>query len=113
MPDARNYVGMKILDPNGAEQFGLGLQPDGGISMGFDVRPGVGNPGNRERLNLGVTPTGQGWIRYLDNDTRARLWVMLDASNRPVAQYFDWPDDQRIVVREVGFGGERTSEIAR
>jgi hypothetical protein len=60
MPDPRQYVGMKILDPGGAEQFGLGLRNDGSISMGFDAKPGVGNPANRERLNMGVTPKGPG-----------------------------------------------------
>jgi hypothetical protein len=113
MPDARQVVGMKILDSAGAEQFGLALKPDGSVGMGFDVRPGVGNPANRERLNLGVTATGQGWIRYLDNQTRARLWVRLDSTDTPWVQFLDWPDDTRILVRQIGFAGERTVERRR
>jgi hypothetical protein len=113
MPDGRQYVGMKILNADGAEQFGLGLKPDGSVGMGFDVRPGVGNPANRERLNLGVTATGQGWIRYLDNQTRARLWVRLDSTDTPWVQFLDWPDDRRILVRQIGFAGERNVERRR
>jgi hypothetical protein len=104
---------MKILNPDGAEQFGLNIKPDGSVGMGFDVMPGVGDPRNRERLNLGVTATGRGWIRYLDNKTRARLWIMLDSADAPVVQFLDWPDDQKIVVRQIGFTGDTTLEWKR
>jgi hypothetical protein len=107
MPDGRQYVGMKILNPDGLEQFGLGLKLDGSVSMGFDTKGGVGNPANRERLNMGVTATGQGWIRYLDNQTRARLYARLDSADAPVVQFLDWPDDQRIMVRQIGFAGDQ------
>jgi len=113
MLDGREYVGMKILNPDGAEQFGLGLKNDGSVSMGFDVRPGVGNPANRERLNMGVTASGQGWIRYLDNDTKARMFIRLDSEDVPELQFLDWPDTERIVVREIGFVGESSFEWQR
>lgn len=113
MPDGRQYVGMKVLNPDGAEQFGLGLKSDGSLSMGFDTKPGVGNPANRERLNIGVTATGQGWIRYLDNQTRVRMWVSLDSGDTPSVQFLDWPDNERILVRQVGFSGEKTLERKR
>ena len=113
MPDGRQYVGMKILNAEGAEQFGLGLKTDGSVSMGFDTRPGVGDPRNRERLNMGVTASGQGWIRYLDNQTRARLRVALDSADNPAVQFLDWPDAQRIVVRQLGFPGDTTLEWKR
>jgi hypothetical protein len=113
MPDGRQQVGMKILNPDGAEQFGLGLKPDGSVSMGFDTRPGVGSPANPERLNMGVTASGRGWIRYLDNQTRARMWLMLDSTDAPVVQFLDWPDDKRILVRQLGFGGEKGQEWKR
>jgi hypothetical protein len=108
MPDGRQQVGMKILNEDGAEQFGLGLKPDGAVSMGFDAKPGVGDQRNRERLNMGVTASGQGWIRYLDNRTRARLRMALDSADAPAVQFLDWPDDQRIIVRQVGFAGDTT-----
>ncbi len=91
------------LNPDGAEQFGLGLKMDGGVTMGFDTKPGVGDERNRERLNMGVTAAEQGWIRYLDNRTRARLRLALDSADAPVVQFLNWPDDQRIIVRELGF----------
>ncbi|MEX2157193.1 MAG: hypothetical protein WD773_10180 [Gemmatimonadales bacterium] len=113
MPDGRQYIGMKILNPEGAEQFGLGLKPDGSVGMGFDTKPGVGDPRNRERLNMGVTATGQGWIRYLDNRTRARLRIALDSVDVPVVQFLDWPDEQRILVRQVGFSRDTVLEWKR
>lgn len=113
MPDGRQYVGMKILNAEGAEQFGLGLKTDGSVSMGFDTKPGVGDPRNRERLNMGVTASGQGWIRYLDNRTRARLRLALDSADTPALQFLNWPDEQRIVVRQLGFPGDTTLEWKR
>ena len=113
MPDGRQYVGMKILNPDGAEQFGLGLKVDGGVSMGFDTKPGVGDERNRERLNMGVTASGQGWIRYLDNHTRARLRIALDSADAPALQFLDWPDDRRIMVRELGFPRDTTFALKR
>jgi hypothetical protein len=113
MPDGRQYVGMKILNEDGAEQFGLGLKLDGSVSMGFDAKPGVGDQRNRERLNLGVTASGQGWIRYLDNRTRARLRVALDTADAPSVQLLHWPDEQRILVRQLGFPGDTLLEWKR
>lgn len=112
MSDRRSRVGMKILNTEGAEQFGLSLDPDGSMSMGFDVKPGVGNPANQERLNLGVTPTGEGWIRFLDNQTRARMWIRLDSTGTPLVEFWRWKDD-RIAIREVGFDGTETRSILR
>jgi hypothetical protein len=113
MPDGREYAGMKILNQDGAEQFGLGLKTDGSISMGFDTRPGVGNPANTERLNMGVTATGQGWIRYLDNGTRARLRLGLDSADTPSIQFLNWPDDKNITVRAIRFSRDTTFVIGR
>ncbi len=113
MPDGRQHTGMKILNPDGVEQFAVSLKPDGSVGMGFDTRPGVGDPRNRERLNMGVTTTGQGWIRFLDNRTRARMFVTLDSADVPWVQFLDWPDDQRILVRQIGFSGEVTLEWNR
>jgi hypothetical protein len=113
MPDGRQYFGMKILSAEGAEQFGLGLKPDGSVGMGFDTKPGVGDPRNRERLNMGVTATGQGWIRFLDNRTRARMRIALDSADVPAVQLLDWPDAQRILVRQVGFPRDTLLEWKR
>jgi hypothetical protein len=110
MPDRRGQVGMKILEPAGEEQFGLGLKADGSVSMGFDTKPGVGNPANRERLNMGVSPSGRGWIRFLDNETRAKMFILLDQGDNGVVQFLDWTADKRITVKEQGFKGQREFE---
>lgn len=110
--ERRPRVGMKIQNSEGAEQFGLGLDPDGSMSMGFDVKPGVGNPANRERLNLGVNPTGQGGIRFLDNQTRARMWVRLDSSGAPLVEFWRW-NKHSIAIRQVRFGETDTKFISR
>lgn len=113
MPDGRQVTGLKILNADGAEQFGLSLKHDGGMAMGFDVQPGVGDPRNRERLNLGVNATGQGWIRFLDNQTRARMFVSLDSKDAPWVQFLDWSEGGEIVVRKIGFSGEETEVMER
>ena len=110
MPDGRDEVGMQILSPGGAEQFGLGLRADGAVGMGFDAKPGVGSPANRERLNLGVTATGQGWIRYLDNGTRARLRISLDSADMPSVELLSWPNDHQILARALRFSGDTALE---
>jgi hypothetical protein len=110
MPDGRGYAGMKILDPSGQEQFGLGLKRDGSVSMGFDIKPGVGNPANRERLNMGVSSTGHGWIRFLDNDTKAKVFLQVDGSETGVLQFLNWTADNRILVKEQSFNGQKEFE---
>ncbi len=113
MPDGRNQAGMKILDPSAAEQFGLGLTPAGATSMGFDVMLGVGNPANRERLNMGVTPDGAGSISWLDNETRARMFIRIDTAGTGLVQFLEWPDDEKIVVRQLSAAGDTTLEWVR
>jgi len=113
MPDGRDNVGLKILNPDGAEQFGLGLDPDGSVSMGFDTRPSVGDPRNSERLNMGVTAAGRGWIRFLDNRTRARLWVRLDSAEHPVVQLQEWREGAGIEVEQLGVDGDTTLVLRR
>lgn len=81
--------------------------------LGFDTKPDVGDERNRERLNMGVTASGQGWIRYLDNRTRARLRIALDSADAPAVQFLDWPDDKRIIVRELGFRRDTTFALKR
>lgn len=107
MPDGRRVVGMKILNQDGAEQFGLTLKHDGAMSMGFDAAPGVGDDRNRERLNLGVSADGRGWIRYLDNRTRARMYLHLDEDEEPRLRFLDWSADNSVITtRLIGFEGD-------
>jgi hypothetical protein len=62
---------------------------------------------------MGVSATGRGWIRYLDNETRARMWLMLDSADTPVVQFLDWPADHRIVARQLAYAGDTTLVLRR
>jgi len=67
--------GLAICDANANEQIGMGVSDDGSVGLGLDAKVGVGNPGNRERINLAVRPDGSSMIRMLDNDTFLKsLW---------------------------------------
>ena len=100
--------GMRINDAGGHERFGLTLKGTGEVGMGFDVAPGVGNPGNRERLNMGVNNTGQGFIRFLDNETRAKLLLYTDSDDEAWAEFLKWSDEG--VVASIKYGLEQKTE---
>lgn len=78
-------TGMILLDANRRERFGLGLMDNGWLTMGFDAAPGAGAGANRERLHLGVTPEGQGYIRFLDR-------------NSALAGYLNLTDDDKLAL---------------
>ena len=113
IPDPRNYTGMKILAPGGEEQFAVSLKGDGSVGMGFDTAPGVGDARNRERLNLGVTADGRAWFRFLDNETRAKLFLRTDDEEMPRLEFLDWSQEGKIVWRKIGFDGEEVVETER
>lgn len=85
--------GMQILNENGYEQFGLHLDTEGGIGMGFDARPGAGDDRNRERINLAVSPNGQPSVRLMDGHTRARSLWFLDEKEEPWLGFYKWEGD--------------------
>ena len=62
---------------------------------------------------MGLTATGQGWIRYLDNETKARTFIRLDSADAPQLRFLNWPDDHRVLVRQKGFAGETPLEWPR
>jgi hypothetical protein len=45
-------LGLRINGPNGEERFGLSLNDQGSVVMGFDAPPGKGDDRNRERINI-------------------------------------------------------------
>ncbi len=71
-------TGMTIHDKDGRERFGVGLMENGQMNMGFDGAPGTGDDRNRERLNLGVTADGRGYIRFLNRATGLAGGIHLD-----------------------------------
>jgi hypothetical protein len=90
-------TGMILLDANRRERFGLGLQDSGWLVMGFDAAPGIGRGANRERLHLGVTPEGQGFIRYLDQDSGLAGRLLLNDENRVALEL--WRRDGNVAHR--------------
>jgi hypothetical protein len=58
--------------------------------MGFDAPPGVGDPRNRERMNLIVTPTGHAELRVLDNHTRVSACLYTDAEELAWLEFLGW-----------------------
>lgn len=71
-------TGIAINDADGRERFGVGLMENGVFNMGFDGPPGTGDDRNRERVNIGVTPDGRGYIRFLDRETNLAGILYLD-----------------------------------
>ena len=41
------------------------------------------------------------------------MWLMLDAQDSARLQFFDWPGNSCIVVRKIGFSGEKSYEMKR
>ena len=105
-PDPRGSVGMQINDTLGHERFGLGLQPSGRMSMGFDAPPGAGDDRNRERINMWADQHGGAAIRFLDRNTRLKSIWQLDAENRVWLEFTD-VTDREFVRRKIGFGSDQ------
>jgi hypothetical protein len=105
-PDPRGSVGMQINDTLGHERFGLGLQPSGRMSMGFDAPPGTGDDRNRERINMWADQHGGAAIRFLDRKTMLKSIWQLDAENRVWLEFYDFPEGQ-IVRKKIGFGPDQ------
>ncbi|MDX1439938.1 MAG: hypothetical protein R3284_08560 [Rubricoccaceae bacterium] len=68
-PRVAPSTGIAINDAGGIERFAVGLLENGLFNMGFDGAPGTGDDRNRERINIGVTPDGRGYMRFLDRGT--------------------------------------------
>jgi hypothetical protein len=105
-------VGLVINDEHGNERFGLGLDGNSRMGMGFDAPPGTGDPGNLERINIVADETGGAYIRFLDRRTAVVGRLILDEDNRFWLEFLDFPDGQ-VVRRRIGFGGEATIRETR
>jgi hypothetical protein len=64
------------------------------------------NSDGAEQLGLGLKPVGH-------NRTRARLRIALESADVPTVQLLDWPDETRILVRQVGFSRDTVLEWRR
>lgn len=86
----RPMFGIAICDAKANEQIGIGVADDGSVGLGLDCKPGVGNPANRERINLGVAPDGSAMIRMLDNDTRLKTMWSTTAAGKSGLMFVKW-----------------------
>lgn len=83
-------TGMMINNADGEEQFGVGVDAEGGMSMGFDARPGAGDDRNRERVTIYVAPNGNANIRLLDNYTRVKTVISTEGEGEASYNFWDW-----------------------
>lgn len=105
--------GIAILDAKRNEQVGIGVNADGSVGLGLDCRPGVGNPANRERINLVVGPDGSATIRMLDNQTRLKSIWHTKATGSSAISFLKWAGTKEkpvpAEVQTYGLEARRTS----
>lgn len=82
--------GLAICDANANEQIGMGVSDDGSVGLGLDAKVGVGNPSNRERINLAVSPEGSAMIRMLDNETLLKSVWSTSKEGRSSLLFMKW-----------------------
>lgn len=100
-------TGLVINDTLGVERFGLSLFPNGRVVMGFDAPRGTGDERNRERVSIVADERGNGLIRLLDRQTRARAFLQLDDDNDVSLDLLHWRD-RDIAVRRLRALGDTT-----
>jgi hypothetical protein len=105
-------VGLVINDSDGLERFGLGLQANGRMVMGFDAPPGTGDPRNRERINIVADASGGAYIRFVNRKTFVPGRLILDDKDQFYLEFLDFPDG-KTVSRRIGFKGEEKVEQTR
>ena len=105
-------VGLVINDPDGLERFGLGLQANGRMVMGFDAPPGTGDARNRERINVVADASGGAYIRFVNRKTFVPGRLILDDKDQFYLEFLDFPDG-KTVSRRIGFKGEEKVEQTR
>jgi hypothetical protein len=105
-------VGLVINDSDGLERFGLGLQSNGRMVMGFDAPPGTGDPRNRERINIVADASGGAYIRFVNRKTFVPGRLVLDDRDQFYLEFLDFPDG-KTVGRRIGFKGEERVEHTR
>lgn len=105
-------VGLVINDAEGLERFGVGLQTDGRLVMGFDAPPGTGDSRNRERLNIVADASGGAYIRFLNRKTLVSGRLILDEKDRFYLEFLDFPEGKSI-SRRVSFRGDEKIERER
>jgi hypothetical protein len=104
-PRVSPMTGMILLDRNGRERFGVGLQDTGMLSMGFDAAPGIGRGENRERLHLGVEPDGRAFLRFLDNESGLAGRLHMSDKDALELQFARKRDDRHVSISAIDLTG--------
>jgi hypothetical protein len=85
-------TGILIHDPNGRERVGLGVLDNGAAAIGFDAPSKPGHK-NSERLHVGVTPDGRGFIRFLDRQAILAGMMQLDEKENVGLEFWNAKQD--------------------
>ena len=105
--------GIVINDKTGAERFGVGVTEDDTVNMGFDAAVGVGHP-MRDRVAIGVSPNGSGYLMLINNDTKipVRLVAEADTAKGGGIEFlnYDKPNG-KVIIRRIGFNEDKKTEV--
>ena len=104
-------VGLVINDAEGLERFGVGLQANGRMVMGFDAPAGTGDPRNRERINIVADAKGGAYIRFVNRKTFVPGRLILDEKDRFYLEFLDFPDGKTISRRISVNGDEKVEQV--
>jgi hypothetical protein len=99
-------TGLKILDPSGAERFGMGLLENGQMVMGFDAPPGTGDERNRERISIVADARGGAYIRFLNRKTQIPGRLVLGNDDKLSLEFWENVDG-KLTLRVLDFAGDR------
>lgn len=102
-------TGMVVNDENGYERFGMGIDGEGNMIMGFDAPPDKGHPGNPERIHIVADANGGAFIRFLNQKTEVVSFLRLDENNEFCLEFIDRKTG-KIMRRQVRYDGEKTLE---
>jgi hypothetical protein len=100
-------TGMVIRDTGGVERFGVGLFPDGMMSMGFDAPRLPGSHVNRERINIVAGPDGLANIRFLNRKSGVAGYLALSDDDNLYLQ-MNANSPKGAVWRQVGAVNDTT-----
>lgn len=105
-------AGIVINDEAGYERFGLGLQENGRVVMGFDAPPGTGDDRNRERITIVADEAGGAYLRFLNTQTSVVGRLILTEGDEMALEFTDVTADS-VTIRRLGMDGSELVRIGR
>jgi hypothetical protein len=97
--------GLVINDERGVERFGVGLQANGSMTMGFDAPPGTGDDRNRERISIVADGAGGSSMFFHNRKTQVPGRLELGADDQFYLEFLDFQDG-KVTTKRIGFKGE-------